>query len=113
MFDIRNSQLRYVQKMNEIRDYFWQTYKIEETNKLIHLGKNADFAKTAKTDFGMHMAWIMSLIHGSLLCFGSWFLLLHLSNSALILLSAILLGIITWILNFRLYYRMVVNKLKR
>jgi hypothetical protein len=113
MFDIRHSQLRYVKKLNEIRDHFWQTYKIEETNKLVHLGKNADLAKTAKTDFGTHMAWIMSLIHVSLVCFGSWFILLHLSDSVLMLLLSILFGVIMWVLNFRLYFRIVVNKLKR
>jgi hypothetical protein len=103
MFDIRQSQFRYIKKMDEIRDYFWRINKIEENSKISHIGKNADYVKIAKTDFGMYMALIMSITHGILLSVGTYLLLLQLYPMCNIL--SILLGIILLVVNFCLYFK--------
>jgi hypothetical protein len=97
MFDIRKSQLRYAQKMNEIRTFFWHKYKIEEKHQLLPLGKNANLARISTTDFGMYMALIMSIVHGGLFLFSSRIFSINFAVSLLIGLSVSLI-------NFGLYF---------
>ena len=74
MFDIRSSQFRYIEKMNEMRERFWQVFDIRKEG-LAPLGAGVSLCQVAKTDFGVHMAWTMSLIDGALVGTGSYILL--------------------------------------
>lgn len=102
MFDIRKSQLRYTNKMNEIRGFFWRKYKIEERYLLIPLGKNTNLAKISKTDFGMYMALTMSLVHG-----GLFFVSLRLFYVSLFL--SLLGGALLLLINVWLYFKFMKN----
>ena len=111
MFDIRRSQLRYAQKLNELRAYFWQTYIKEE--KLIPLGmengKWVDVFQKARTDFGQKMALTMSLVHGILVLVGLsqlivYFLSLNGLPIQLIYFIGIFIGIMVFVLNYRWYF---------
>ncbi len=98
MFDIRKSQLRYAHKINEIRIFFWNKYKIEEKHQIAPLGKNTNPAKISKTDFGLYMAMIMSLVHGGLMLYGSF------SLFSINFGISIVIGVLVSLMNFWLYF---------
>ncbi len=110
MFDIRHSQFRYIAKMNELRGRFWSKFDIMKNDKIEMLGKDTDLEKIARTDFGIIMAWVMSLINGLLIA-GGVFLLrpLNLAAFNFALAGAILILVIC--IDVYLYYRLVVWKL--
>jgi hypothetical protein len=66
MFDIRRSQIRYLERTNRLREALWEKYKIEDETGISPLGKGVDLVKIATTDFGLMMAVTMSAVHGTL-----------------------------------------------
>lgn len=113
MFDIRRSQLRYTQKLNEIRAYFWQSY-IKKADKLIPLGmedgKWVDVFQNARTDFGQKMALIMSLAHGILVVVGLSQLILYFLSlngkpfQLIFFIISAFIGIMIFVINYRWYF---------
>lgn len=112
MFDIRRSQLRYIQKLNEVRAYFWNKYFKDEN--LVPLGmengKWVDLFQKARTDFGRTMALTMSIVHGILVTVGlfqffTYFSSLMLAASIqLINIGGVIIGIVVFGINFYWYF---------
>ncbi len=110
MFDIRHSQFRYIAKMNELRGRFWSEFKIEKADGIEMLGKNADLEKIVRKDFGIIMAWVMSLVNSILIAGGVYFSTSSYSQCAS-LTATIAVWILTLAANVHLYYRIVVWKI--
>jgi hypothetical protein len=109
MFDIRMSQFRYIGKLNEMRIFFWEKYKLNE-ECLTPLSKNVNLSQIAKTDFGKYMAYVMSGTHGGLVFFGALSMPCSIYYKITI---GIIIGIIVAIWNIRQYNRIVVRKLEQ
>lgn len=115
MFDIRQSQWRYIQDMNSIRKFFWEKLEIPFETNLSRLSKKPEcITDVSKSDFASKMAWIMGAIHGLLLFFGMSILLsLVCPCYPWQYVSSAVLAILTLVLNWRAYYWLVVDKLER
>ena len=112
MFDIRRSQIRYLERVNTLRIALWEKYKIEEQTKIVPMGKNVDLVQVAKTDFGMYMALIMSFIHGIIFGVGLWCLLGQMGTIWHWQSISVLVGVILFAVNFGLYFLLIGRKIK-
>lgn len=111
MFDHRHSQYWYIAKMNELRNHFWLKFDIEKVDKIEMAGKNADLKKAARKDFGVKMAWIMSIFNSALIAVGIYLLpIFKLGWGNIVLAVAIFILVIS--LNVYFYYRIVVWRIK-
>ena len=80
MFDIRCSQLTYIATLNYFRAYLYEDIKDHLPKSYKHQFPPEDLRKKALNDFGIIMAFTMSVVHGFYLGYGLPRLLLCQSN---------------------------------
>jgi len=107
MFDIRRSQVRYVERTNQLRAALWLRYKIKDETGIEPMGEGADLVKIALTDFGRTMAVTMSAVHGVLIGIGIWPLLTGLGSGQCAVPLAVGIGLIVAALNLRAFFWIV------
>jgi FtsH-binding integral membrane protein len=112
MFDIRRSQIRYLERTNEFRIALWEKYKIEKLTKIKPMGKGVNLVDVAKKDFGMHMAWVMSLIHGVIFSVGVLYILKNSLSLAIVIVICSLLGLCLFFVNLKIYFKFITKKVK-
>lgn len=76
------------------------------------LGKGADLEKIARTDFGIIMAWVMSLVNGGLIA-GGVFLLSAFDSLCVNVAFAGAIWILAMSVNIYLYHHIVVWKIRK
>lgn len=66
MFDIRCSQLMYIKEINEVRYQLHAEVKSDiPTDFKLPFGRDRNLRHVARTDFGIYMAVVMSLVNGA------------------------------------------------
>lgn len=111
MFDIRRSQVRYLQRVNSLREALWERYAIESETKIAPLGRGVDLIHVARRDFGLIMAITMSCVHAVLVGVGVWNIFTMCSVSTCFLrFAAILCGLVFGTLNVVAFYRVIGSK---
>lgn len=107
MFDIRRSQVRYLERTNKLRGALWGRYRVEYWTGIAPMGKEADLTRIALTDFGRTMALTMSAVHGALTGIGLWNVLTGLGYDHCVLLLAVSGGLIVPGLNLGAFFWIV------
>lgn len=100
MFDIRRSQVGYLQRVNEIRFALWKEggirsktgihpygYEVKADSKEGTEYEERDLLLTAREDFGWYMALVMSLFNGVVFGIGVWNITKCLPDCGRLLLS--------------------------
>ena len=107
MFDIRRSQVRYLERINKLRAALWGIYEVEGRTRIAPMGREADLTRIALTDFGRTMAITMSAVHATLTGIGLWNVLTGLGYDHCTLLLAVAGGLIVSGLNLGAFFWIV------